>query len=390
MPTTPVKTLLYRAALPLLAPSVRGKLVTEIAGHPVTQAKQLERIFTRHHVQGGSVLLGRGEDEAVLHLSVRGNDNHRAGDDTMYRVASLTKMATTLVVLKLCGQEKLALTDEINALLPAQDSLLDGITLEMLLSHRSGLCDTPAYDRVLASGGTYLDVLHAPGAVFARPGEAFRYCNFGFGLAGCIIEQATGLPLCDAFDELLFRPLELRATLSAASLAEESIMEITRVLARRKAPGIKMTALGRQPMTAPDPLRHFGHSAGAMYADIASVGRMLRLIASGGELDGVRYLPADVIGEMMRIRSDYGEASPGMHYGLGLVIYHDEALPGRTFIGHQGFAYGCVDGAFFDAQSGDRVISLNGGASEARAGRMGLLNVDVIRWAFGKELPGWM
>ena len=52
-------------------------------------------------------------------------------------------------------------------------------------------------------------------------------------------------------------------------------------------------------------------------------------------------------------------------------------------------AYGCVDGAFWEENTGCSVIMLNGGAGEARTGRLGLLNRDILRWAFRKELPAW-
>ena len=42
-----------------------------------------------------------------------------------------------------------------------------------------------------------------------------------------------------------------------------------------------------------------------------------------------------------------------------------------------------------EAETGRTVVFLNGGASEARDGRMGLINRDVLRWALGKELPQW-
>ena len=57
--------------------------------------------------------------------------------------------------------------------------------------------------------------------------------------------------------------------------------------------------------------------------------------------------------------------------------------------GHQGFAYGCVDGAFWDDRTKNMLITLNGGCSEARKGRLGMANRDFLHWAFRKELPSW-
>ena len=76
-------------------------------------------------------------------------------------------------------------------------------------------------------------------------------------------------------------------------------------------------------------------------------------------------------------------------YGLGLVILQRPEISSRRLLGHQGFAYGCVDGAFVEEGTGRKVIFLNGGASEAREGKLGLVNRDVLTWAFRKEFPAW-
>ncbi len=93
--------------------------------------------------------------------------------------------------------------------------------------------------------------------------------------------------------------------------------------------------------------------------------------------------------EMMRQHASYGAASPGMSYGLGLVLLRDKALSDHLLLGHQGYAYGCADGAFLEADTGRMMIFLNGGCSEARTGRLGLCNRDLLRWAFRRELPAW-
>lgn len=57
MPTTPAKNLLYRAALPILAPHSRGQMTHHISGHPLTTLPNYERILAKHHVFGASLLL---------------------------------------------------------------------------------------------------------------------------------------------------------------------------------------------------------------------------------------------------------------------------------------------------------------------------------------------
>lgn len=383
MPTTPMKNLLYRAALPLLAPTPRGQMHHTRQGRTIS-LPAYERLLCRHHVLGASLLLKDGESTAAVFTST-GNPCHQASQHTMFRVASITKMATALVTLMLAEEDAFRLDDAVAPLLPGgtAEPVLAGVTIRQLLCHTSGLRDVPAYDSALRQGQSYREVLHAPGV---RSTQDMAYCNFGFGLLGCVMEQVTGLPLEQVFQQRLFRPLGMHATLDASTLDASSIMPMSRVLPYRKGQDVTVTALGRQPLSAADPLRHFGYTAGAMYTDAASLSRMLTMISQGG----APLLSAGSIHQMTAQHSFTGPAErPARRYGLGLVIIDNPDISAHKVYGHQGFAYGCVDGAFFEEGTGRQVIFLNGGCSEARQGRLGLCNKALLQWALQKELPSW-
>ena len=102
-----------------------------------------------------------------------------------------------------------------------------------------------------------------------------------------------------------------------------------------------------------------------------------------------RFLSEKAVSEMTKEHAVYGRLSPTLSYGLGLLMIRDPKLSSSRILGHQGFAYGCADGAFWEEATGRIMITLNGGCSEARTGRLGLANRDFLRWAFRKELPSW-
>ena len=232
-------------------------------------------------------------------------------------------------------------------------------------------------------------MLKAAGIKGSKPGEQFAYCNFGFGLLGCIIESVTGDSVAAVFQKYLFVPLEMRASLSASDLAEADIMPISRVLPYRPNNDVTITALGKEPLTAPDPMCHFGHTAGAMYTDAVSLSHLMSMIAHQGQYQNRTILSSSMVREMIRAHGTYGKASPTLRYGLGLVIIEDRSLSKHRIIGHQGYAYGCADGAFYEEGTGRQVVFLNGGCSEARTGRLGLCNRDILRFAFQEEMPTW-
>ena len=84
-------------------------------GHPI-DIEAYQRILCKHHVLGSSLLLCQGDDFAAVHTSIS-HPAHHADSDTLFRVASITKMATALVVLRL--MEDGAFGKSVGATLPA-------------------------------------------------------------------------------------------------------------------------------------------------------------------------------------------------------------------------------------------------------------------------------
>ncbi len=384
MPTTKLKNWLYRAALPLLAPGPGKHPPLAVQGRPLETEKAFLRLIRRHHVLGSATLLSDGSRQSLV---LTGSDRPRrmATEDVLFRVASITKTATTMVTLILAEQGRLNLDYPVTEYLPDGKGIpeMKGITLRELLSHTSGLADPPGLEAALESGVPWTNVIshQRPQA----PGAGFRYSNFGFGLVGCVLEAVTGEPVHRVFEETLFRPLAMNATLDAFSLPEGAIMPVTRIFPWRKGLELKKTPLGRKPIAGPDPLRHYGYTAGSMYTDIASLHRMLSCLQEGG----APVLSEKSVQDMCRQHASYGALSPTLSYGLGLLMIRDPELSTCRLLGHQGFAYGCADGAFLEEDTGYTVIMLNGGASEARTGRLGLLNRDLLAWALREEFPEW-
>ncbi|MBQ8311810.1 MAG: beta-lactamase family protein [Clostridia bacterium] len=387
MPTTNFRNLLYRAALPI-SPTPRGQMSHITLGHPIDM-KGYQRILCKHHVLGSSLLLCQGDDFAAVHTSIK-HPAHHADSNTLFRVASITKMATALVILKLAEEGAFALDDPIAPLLPdaADEPTLQGITIRQLLCHTSGLRDVPAYEQALHNGDSFHAVLRSEGV--RSHSNAMSYCNFGFGLLGCLMESVTSQSLETVFQQKLFQPLGMEATLDASTLEERRIMPISRVLPYRKGQDVTITSLGRRSIAQPDPTRHFGHTAGAMYTNCASLSNLLLVIANDGTYKGKQYFSPALIRQMKTQHSCTGPtAAPDRRYGLGLVILYRPDISPRKLYGHQGFAYGCVDGAFIEEGTGRQVIFLNGGGSEAREGRLGLSNKALLQWALQKEFPAW-
>jgi CubicO group peptidase (beta-lactamase class C family) len=155
---------------------------------------------------------------------------------TPIRVASITKLYTATVVMRLEEQGLLALDEPMAKYLPhsliAGIAVRDGvdytdrITLRQLLGHRSGVADyydTPGpdgeslYQRFLADPARRWTVdetiararqLRATSA----PGTRTTYSDTNYQLLGKVIEAVTRQPLHAVYEQVLFRPLGLRRT----------------------------------------------------------------------------------------------------------------------------------------------------------------------------------
>ena len=135
-----------------------------------------------------------------------------------FHLASVSKTFTAMATLKLVEMGKLKLDDDVKTFFP--DFPYDGVTIKLLLSHRSGL---PNYLYFMQPLGwntkeycsnkdmlSYLIKFKPP--VTSRAGTHFEYCNTNFALLGLIIEKASGKSYADFLQTTFFTPLHMNDT----------------------------------------------------------------------------------------------------------------------------------------------------------------------------------
>lgn len=148
-----------------------------------------------------------------------------AAADTRYRIASITKLFTSVLILQLAQEGRLDLDAPIRAALPDYPGGGgDRVTIHQLLHHVSGLAqwdDVGSYQEAFAHGieryqrplaAARLLQLCCAGPLVREPGAAFDYNNADYFVLGRIIERLTGKSYGEALDERILRPLGLRDT----------------------------------------------------------------------------------------------------------------------------------------------------------------------------------
>ncbi len=133
-----------------------------------------------------------------------------------FRVGSVSKTFTTVVLLQLVAEGKVDLDAPTNRYLP--EPLPDErITVRHLLSHRSGLYDytndmfyntVPGFEAVRNKVFSYQELIDLSTAkpLNNAPGAAYSYSNTNFVALGAIIEHVTGTPVATHYQRRIFAP----------------------------------------------------------------------------------------------------------------------------------------------------------------------------------------
>ncbi len=304
----------------------------------------VEEILRTYQVPGMVIALTK-EDGPVEHL-VLGTDGQarplRA--ETLFPVASITKLATALAILRLAAGGGLLLDDPLERHLPDAAAARQGVTIRTLLSHTSGLpYDAPPG---LVTYGPELDWPTLARACLAtpldhRPRTRVTYSNVGFGLLAIVIERVTGHSFSIALTELVLVPLGIEGYLG---------------LEPERSPAWVVGELGEHAGTPLSPYnsvfwRRLSLPWGGLVTTAAGALSLVRAFA-GTPAD---FLPSALLAEAIRDQTDGlsgGLVSgvlewPHCPWGLGVELRGDktphfspaEASP--TSFGHAG-ASGCL------------------------------------------------
>ena len=162
-------------------------------------------------VKDGKAVVRRGFGYANL------EEHTKAGPETNYRLASVTKQFTAASILLLKQDGKLELSDPIRKYLPELPASDEKITIENLLTHTSGLVDyedlIPSTQTAQIDDNDVLRMIASQGRLYFQPGSAHRYSNGGYVLLGLIVQRVSGMDLADFMKQRIFQPLGMNHTL---------------------------------------------------------------------------------------------------------------------------------------------------------------------------------
>lgn len=172
------------------------------------------------HAFNGSILVAKNGE--VLLEDYHGYANPATREDitpeTPFHLASVSKTFTGMAILKLSEENRLKLDDSLQTFFP--DFPYTGITVRMLLSHRSGLpnyvyfmTQDPVWRRKIATNNDMLQfMIEKKPALYGYPNRGFHYCNTNFALLALIVEKVSGQSFPEYMKNTIFTPLGMTHT----------------------------------------------------------------------------------------------------------------------------------------------------------------------------------
>jgi CubicO group peptidase (beta-lactamase class C family) len=367
----------------------------------------LSRALDAQRLVGAVVLIAR-DGRLVYHRAAGFADRESRTpirEDTLFRLASVTKPIVSTAAMVLVAQRKLSLDDDVTRWLAdfrpvLPDGRVPAITVRQLLTHTAGLgyrfaeadAEGP-YARAGVSDG--LDgaaimlgenvrrIASAP--LLYAPGTSWNY-SVALDVTGALIEAVCGMPLAEAVDVLVLRPLGARDTafvaVDPARLATPYVNDAPqpyRLAENETVPAVEGTVgVTYSPARALD-AQAFASGGAGMVGSASDVLHVLDTLRAGGGA----LLPAALVDEMGRVQTGNLDLPdrPGFGFGIGFSVLRDPhaaASPESPGTWRWGGAYG--HSWFVDRARGLTVVSLSNTLYE---GMNGQYTIDLRDAVYG-------
>lgn len=329
-----------------LLPATRRALTHRIA---VAQAEGRAPSLVAAVVRGG---------RAVWHGARTSVDGHGPDEDVQYRIGSITKTFTAVLVLRLRDEGVLDLGDPLEKHLPGTGA--GEATIAELLAHTAGLAaESPApwWERTPGTTRPELSDVLGEKPLLHPAGRRHHYSNPGYTLLGALVEQLRGGPWEQVLRDEVLQPLGLHRT-----------------GARPEGPHAGGWAVHPwADALLPEPLEDLGlmAPAGQLWSTTGDLARFAAFLVRGDD----RVLSAESVREM---RTPAAPAEPadvvdGATYGLGLQIQHRD---GRLLAGHSGSLPGFLATLTFSVADDVAAVVL---ANCTSGPAVGAVAADLIR-----------
>ena len=329
---------------------------------PVATQQRLDALAASEYARDsvGSLTIGVVTAKGLVWTKTYGfaqmSDRRLANQQSVYRIGSITKMFTAVMLQQLVAQGKIQLSDPVERYYPeireirGYSSLKQPITVQQLATMTSGIAREPEQEGPFWTGPVSMwdSTLHLAlshtNMVFT-PGEKFMYSNIGYAILGATVARAAGVPYVKWQKEKVFAPLGMAHT--AFEIEPSIIPNLTIGYDVGSDGRANPDQSAREAMSG----RGFKVPNGAIYTTVDDLGRFLALLMGNG--------PASVV-PVARLDSAYrgvlnDNGKPKAEYGIGFSVGVRGPL---TVYGHGGAVAGFGAALAFEREHSFGVIVL--------------------------------
>ena len=289
--------------------------------------------------------------------------NIRATDETLFRIASISKTFVWTAVMILVDEGKIDLDADVDTYLKTVKVGRRGmapITMRDLMAHRAGFEDTFGVFFQSRTGRNFEEALNRtkPSRV-SRPGERTAYSNWGTSLAAQVVADVSGIPFDEFVAARLLGPLGMVSTIQHDPEVIGGVQRNPAALdARLAAPHRREAgATTVMPHDALDPL----YAAGAFALDANDAGRWLQFLLNGGAVGDKRLLSPEAFARMRTRAFKERQFAPDMAHG-----FMETEIGGAVTFGHGGTLSGFISDMTIAPSLGVGVFVAVNGADSPR------------------------
>lgn len=353
-------------------PAVQG--AAAFSPERLTRIDRLLQQYVDDNRIGGAVALVLRDGQTAYERAIGWSDQEagtKMAPTTIFRIASQTKAITSVAILSLMEEGRIALTDPVSRFIPSfagskvavkSDSGVTivpakrAITIRDLLTHTAGIsygtepqvaAEYEAKGLGPAAGFGWFtadknepicDTMERLGTLpfVAQPGEAWVY-GYNTDILGCVVERVSGTPLDEFIRTRITGPLGMKDT--QFFLPPEQRQRLAAVY-RIGSDGTKVRAPDGprgQGAYVDGPRKSYAGGAGLL-STARDYARFLEMIRRGGAIDGVRILAPRTVALMTTNQVGTLHSESGLGWGLGFETTDRYGANGMDSAGSFGWA----------------------------------------------------
>ena len=345
-----------------------NKSIENFSALPNDITRQLDQMLQdgiANHIYPGCEVIALHHGKPVYHKafgSLDYNSQEKVTPQTMYDIASLTKVAaTTLAVMKLYDNHEIHLTDKIGKYLPYLSGTdKANLTLEELLTHTSGMpAFIPFYKSIqgnekylrtnksekysiqvadnLYLRNDYPDTIRYKVAHCKLKEKKYEYSDLNFLLLKDMVENVTMLPIEQFLNETFYQPMGLSHT---------SFKPLQHGFHRQEIAPTERDETFRKQLVhgyvhdQTSALMNGNAGNAGLFSTAEEIAALFLMLQNGGIYEGTRYLSENTVAEFTKMHPLHNCQLRGFGFHTPKASGESSIVPAKAstrIFGHQGF-----------------------------------------------------